>query len=133
MAFHKFIVTEYKIWSADKLGQDASEAAFGRWLGPVSQRVISSWLHNGRVPDTWRHVQALIKRYGDKARVALGIDTEFVFVDHLPPRLERLLRLAVDEVNFELTRRGLDADTSEAEQITIEIFEKYGFNKTVKS
>ena len=112
--FNPWIVHVYKEWSANKLGQEASEAAFGRWLGRISQRVISSWLHDGKVPTKWSHVNALIRHYGDEAREVLGIDTPVIVVDQLPPRLVLLLHRAVDEINFELVSRGLDSTSEEA-------------------
>ena len=50
----------------------------------------------------------------------------------LPPDMRRALELATSEVNRTLEDRGLTGSSPEAEQITIEIFEKFGF-KYVKT
>ncbi len=51
-------------------------------------------------------------------------------IDQLPPSFSSRLKSAIDEVDEMLSSRNLSALDPEAEQITKNIFEKYGFKNT---
>ena len=51
-------------------------------------------------------------------------------INQMPPNLKNRLEKATKEVNRVLKERNLTGDMPEAEQVTIEIFERFGFKYT---
>ncbi len=86
---------------------------------------------NGKKMPGVKTIAKFAKLYGDEIYEAAGLpalqsDAASPF-DALPPDMARALELATAEVNRTLEQRSLTGSSPEAERITIEIFEKFGF------
>ncbi|KKM08429.1 hypothetical protein SY88_23865 [Clostridiales bacterium PH28_bin88] len=88
----------------------------------------------GKKPRNQQSIVKLVKAFGPEVYDVLGLprpgsDEEFD-LERLPEGLRRRLRAATREVNRIMEKRGLYGSDPEAEKVTIEIFERYGFKYT---
>jgi transcriptional regulator with XRE-family HTH domain len=104
---------------------------FAEFLG-LKQSITSHYL-NGKYTPSFSNARRISEKLNDfEGMEILGFTASN---DHsvLPPDLRRRLEAAEEEVNRALSERGLTGEMPEAEKITIEIFEKWGFKYTEKS
>lgn len=103
--------------------------SFAKHLG-IERPLLSHYL-NGRNKPSYKYaVQIARKLKDDYILTILGFKK--VGMDQLPEDFRLRLEDATNEVNSTLGARGLTGEMPEAEKITIEIFEKWGFKYTEK-
>lgn len=109
--------------------RSANQEEFALYLG-VSPSAFSIWINDIQPPG--KHSADLIaNKLGPEIYDLLGLERPSTIpLDQLPNQVRDRLSSAVYEVNAELGSRGLSSDSPEAEEITIKIFEKYGFKYT---
>ncbi len=126
MNFPEWLTAKYVEWRGDRVGRGTSMTAYAKYLG-VRQSLFNEWMQGRKLPGKVS-LRKLAPKYPDVYDV-LGIPppvAESPF-DALPPDMARALQLATEEVNRALEQRGITGSSPEAERITIEIFEKFGF------
>lgn len=132
MEFWEWITDKYVQWRGDAVGHDRSITDYASWIG-VSQSLMTQWMkRNGKNPKSQKSITKLADKYPE-------IYDLFKFekprprydVSRLPSSTRRDLEGALDEIDVELSRRNITGDMPEAETITLQIFEKWGFKYTV--
>jgi len=102
---------------------------FAEYLG-VSQPTLSMWLGGSHLPSK-HSADLLAAKLGPEIYDLLGLARpDTIPMDQLPQPVRDRLAAAIYEVNSELESRGLSGASPEAENITMEIFEKHGFRYT---
>ena len=125
MTFSEWLEQKFVEWRGSRR-RGVSIDAFAKSLG-VSQPTMSKWLAGQKMPGR-EAIAKIAKVYPDVYDI-LNLET-ISDLDGLPPNIQERLRRATEEVNNEFKRRGLTGDVPEAEALTIQIFEKWGFKYT---
>jgi hypothetical protein len=128
MEFSDWITDKYIKWRGDRFGKGSSVAEFAKNIG-APQSLMSYWMKKGgKVPTSKKHIDALIAVYGDEARQILGITSEAdpARYDSYPPDL----RAAFLEIDAELARLNIGAESPLAETIVTTIMARYGWSHT---
>ena len=126
MSFPEWLTAKYVEWRGDRVGRGTSMTAFAKYLG-VRQSVFNEWMQGRALPGKVS-LRKLGPKYPDVYEVLDIPSPEGASpFDALPPDMARALQLATEEVNRTLEQRSLTGSSPEAERITIEIFEKFGF------
>lgn len=101
----------------------------------VTQPTMSRWMKKGgQKPRDQKSLVKLVNAFGPEVYDVLGLprpgSDEEIDLQRLPEDLQRRLRAAMREINRIMEERGLHGSDPEAEKVTIEIFERYGFKYT---
>lgn len=125
MDFHDWINQKFVEWRG-KTRKTVTD--FAAYVG-VSQQVMTGWMKPGGTLPSPNNIKKLVKRFGLETYDVLDLQRpgERISRNQLPPAFRDRLDRAEADVNAELARRGLTGEMPEAERITIEIFERYGF------
>ncbi len=125
-----FFQKKYIDW-INQRGSVGSQKEYAEYLG-VSPQVFSNYLNGKRktIEDP-AIVTKLAETLGEEIYDVLGlVRPEDLNVQRLPRSFRERIRRASAEVNAKLRERNLTGEMPEAEQITIEIFERYGLKYT---
>jgi transcriptional regulator with XRE-family HTH domain len=124
MEFKDWINKKFVEWRGDtRLGV----TDFAKYLG-ISQPTMSSWM-SGVIPKAPHNIEKLAEKYGDEI-YSYGIPRVDLPMSSFPTPIRRRLRAAQKEIEVSFRERGLTGEMPEAERLTIEIMEKYGFKYT---
>ena len=121
--FTEWINRKFVEWRGDSR-QGVTD--FANYL-EINQPLVSKWL-NGRSrkgPDT-SSVAKLADKFPDVYEV-VGLPQPPSRLNYLPRTFRRRLERAQAETERIFRERGLTGEMPEAEQVAIEVFEKYGF------
>ena len=121
--FSEWINKKYAEWRGESRN---SVVNFAEYVG-VSQQVMSFWL-NGRnkKPPSPQSIAKLADKFPDVYEV-VGLPQPPSRLNYLPRTFRRRLERAQAETERIFRERGLTGEMPEAEQVAIEVFEKYGF------
>jgi hypothetical protein len=128
MNFSDWITNKYIKWRGNRVGSESTVTAFADYIG-VPQQVISGWMKKGgKTPKSSKYITLLAAKYPEIYEI-LGIPSPETQeeLEGLPPSFRRRIRSATAEVNRLMEERGLSGEDPEAEELTIQIFEKWGF------
>jgi hypothetical protein len=131
MDFSDWITKKYIDWRGERVGSESTVTAFADFLG-VPQPSMSSWMKKGgKTPKSAKYITLLAVKYPEIYDV-LGIEPPETQeeLEGLPPAFRRRIRSATAEVNRLMEERGLSGEDPEAEELTIQIFEKWGLKYT---
>ena len=107
----------------------SSVTAFAKYL-EIPRPLLSHYM-NGRNKPEGKNVDKIAAKLGNEIYDILGLARmNTIPLDQLPQQVRDRLAAAIYEVNSELESRGLSGASPEAENITIDIFEKHGFRYT---
>lgn len=125
-----YLFQEYLDWQK-RAGERKTVTEFAQWL-EVSESSLSDWMNNKNQPKSAKNIKNLAAKLGDEIYDILNLPRPLpsISTNHLPPNFRRRLTLATREVDRVLKERGLTGEMPEAETLTIQIFEKYGFKHT---
>jgi hypothetical protein len=128
MEFSEWITKKYIQWRGDKIGAEGTQTAFANYLD-VPQQVMSDWMKKGgSLPRKAKYVNLLAAHYPEIYELLnIPAPENQEVLSHLPPNFRFRLLQAEKEVDRVLQRRGLTGEDPQAEEITIRIFEKWGF------
>jgi hypothetical protein len=128
--FDEWLSAEFDKWNK-QYGGEKKYAAFAKYLG-VPATSLSNWINGGYAPGR-ENLAMLAEKLGPDIYRILGMDNvpgEPTSYDELPSSIRSRLDAAASEVEATLRKRGITGESPEAERITIEIFERYGFKYT---
>ena len=99
---------------------------FAEYIG-VSQPLMSNWLNGiNKRPPAASNIAKLADKFPDVYEV-VGLPQPPSRFNYLPRSFRRRLERAQAETERIFRERGLTGEMPEAEQVAIEVFEKYGF------
>jgi len=87
--FQAWFIRKYKEWSGDKIGIEASETEFARWLG-ITQQTVNYYLNGVFVPKRKDILKRLADKLGDEVYEILDQPTDkekiMLILDQIPPQ-----------------------------------------------
>jgi len=106
-----------------------TQQQFADYLG-IERSLLNHYMNGRRNPPV-ETISHLVEILGPGILEAVGLSTKnLVDVQSIPRSFRERIRRASAEVNAIMAARGLTGESPEAEQITIQIFEKYGLKYT---
>jgi len=119
-----WLMSKYLDWQRD-MGVLASMAEFARFLD-VGEKALNTWI-NGRNNPSYKTVLKICKKLGDYTLLELlGYQRQSIPFDFLPPEFLARLQSIDSEIKNTLRERAITEYSSEAEEVALEILEKYG-------
>jgi transcriptional regulator with XRE-family HTH domain len=125
-----WLTQRYLDWQKE-IGERRSTTEFAAYL-EVPASSLSDWLNGKNRPKSERNIRNIAKKLGPEIYDLLDLPRpeEEIPLSHLPPGVRRRVILATREADRALKEHGLTGEMPEAETLTIQIFEKYGFKHT---
>lgn len=130
MKFSDWLTQKYLDWQQSS-GERKTISQFAEWLG-VRQPTLSEWMSGKYIPRGSKNVSSLAGKLGDDVYEVLGFPRP-----PLPSYIEGFIRLPLDEQERfikaasesleEITSKGINTSSPEAERIRKEVFRKYNF------
>lgn len=124
--FKDWIWAKFEEW---RKGTTNGPTAFARFLEIDKQQSVSDWLNGKYKPKSQEHITKIAKKYPDVYEI-LDIPEPApppLSSESLPPEFRSRLESAMRDIANTLEARKIDPASDEAEQVAIEVMERFGF------